>query len=492
VNAGIRWEYYGPASETQGLLSNSIPSLANPEPPAAGTLTGLAVASNYKGSVPTGVTQLPTTGLWNPNYADFAPRLGFALQLHNNFVVRGGYGVYFQMLSNQIADQTIQTLPNVLRVSNSGSANVASTFQQPFNPVLPPVSAFPVYINRTATSAQAQTYIVQNLRDPHTQQYSFGVQYQFAPDFLLDVGYVGSRSAGAPLSIGYNQPLIATAASPIHGQTTTTVANLTQRVSYLGVSSSSSQYGSTAYGNYNSLQVSVTKHLSKGLSFLGSYTWSKNLDISTGANYLSSEDLGGITGDQTKPALSYAPADDDRTNRFVLSFDYNLPKANINSAFTRAIVNDWGLGGIVVAQSGSPISVTDSRSGTIYGRSGFAQCTGTNPNLSSGVKSRLNAFINTAAFAPPPTLYNGTGFGNCSRNIVRGPNQKDLDLSLHRNFPISGDKLNVQFRAEAFNLTNRVTFGQPAANLASPTTFGVISTTVANPRILQLALKIIY
>src|SRR6202034_2386823 len=114
----------------------------------------------------------------------------------------------------------------------------------------------------------------------------------------------------------------------------------------------------------------------KGLSFLGSYTWSKNLDISTGANYLSSEDLGGITGDQTKPALSYAPADDDRTNRFVLSFDYNLPKANINSAFARAVVNDWSLGGIAVVQSGSPISVTDSRSGTIYGRSGFAQCTG--------------------------------------------------------------------------------------------------------------------
>ena len=136
--------------------------------------------------------------------------------------------------------------------------------------------------------------------------------------------------------------------------------------------------------------------------------------------------------------------------------------------------------------------MTDSRSGTIYGRSGFAQCTGINPNLSSGVKSRLNAFINTAAFAPPPTLYNGTGFGNCSRNIVRGPNQKDMDLSLRRNFPIFGDKANVQFRAEAFNLTNRVTFGQPAANLGSPSTFGVISTTVSNPRILQLALKITY
>lgn len=492
VNAGIRWEYYGPATETQGLLSNFIPSLANPEPPASGTLTGLAVASNYKGSVPAGVTQLPTAYLWNRNYADFAPRLGFALQLQSNFVLRAGYGIYFQMLSNQIADQTIQTLPNVLRVSNSGAANVASTFQVPFNPLLPSVSAFPVYINRTPTSAQAQTYIVQNLRDPHTSQYSFGFQYQFASDFLLDVGYVGSQSAGAPLSNGYNQPLIATPSSPVHGQTATTVANLTQRVPYLGVSSGSSQYGSNAYGNYNSLQASVTKRLSKGLAFLASYTWSKNLDISTGANYLSSEDLGGTTGNQTTPWLAYGPADDDRTNRFVLSYDYSLPKVNMNSAFARAIISNWSLGGIIVLQSGSPISVTDSRSGTIYGRSGFAQCTGINPNLTSGVKSRLNGFINTAAFAPPPALYNGTGFGNCSRNIVRGPNQKDMDMSLRRNFPLFGDKANLQFRAEAFNLTNRVTFGQPAANLASPSTFGVISTTVSNPRILQLALKLTY
>jgi Carboxypeptidase regulatory-like domain/TonB-dependent Receptor Plug Domain/TonB dependent receptor len=492
VNAGIRWEYYGPATETQGLLSNFIPSLATANPPASGTLTGLAVPSNYTGSVPTGVTKLPTTGLWNSHYADFAPRLGFALQLKNNFVIRGGYGIYFQMLSNQIADQTIQTLPNVLRVSSSGSANVTSTFQQPFNPLLPPVTAFPVYIYRTPTSAQAQTYIYQGLKDPHTQQYSFGFQYQFASDFLLDVGYVGSDSSGAPLGIGYNQPLIATASNPVNGLTTTTVANLTQRVPYLGVSSGSSEYGSGAYGNYNSLQASVTKRLSRGLAFLASYTWSKNLDISTGANYLSSEDIGGITGNQTDPAASYGPADDDRTNRFVLSFDYTLPKANVNSAFARAIISDWTLGGITVLQSGSPISVTDSRSGTIYGRSGFAQCTGIDPNLSTGVRSRLNAFINTAAFAPPPTLYNGTGFGNCSRNIVRGPNQKDLDLSLRRNFPIAGDKANVQFRAEAFNLTNRATFGQPAANLGSPSTFGVISTTVSNPRILQLALKIIF
>ncbi len=195
VNAGLRWEYYGPASDTQGLLSNFIPSLALTEPPATGTLTGLAVPSNFTGPVPAGVTKLSGKGLWNPNYLDFEPRLGFALQLHKNLVLRGGYGIYYQMLSNQIADQTIQTLPNVLRVSNSGAANAASSFQQPFNPVLPALSSFPIFIARTPSSAQAQTYINRDLKDPRTSQYSLGLQYQFASNFLLDVGYVGSDSS---------------------------------------------------------------------------------------------------------------------------------------------------------------------------------------------------------------------------------------------------------------------------------------------------------
>ncbi len=301
--------------------------------------------------------------------------------------------------------------------------------------------------------------------------------------------WVATR-ANEPLSIGYNQPLIASGTNPVHGQTSTTVANLTQRVPYLGVSSSSSEYESAAYGNYNSLQVSLTKRMSNGLTLLASYTRSKNLDISSGANYLSSEDLGGVTGNQTTPQVAYALADTDRPNRLVVSFDYIVPAVHMNLAPVRAALSHWALSGIVVAQSGSPISVSDSRTGTIWGRSGFAECSGIDPNTSGSVVSKLNDFINTAAFLAPPTLFNGTDFGNCGRNIVRGPNQKNFDLSLHRIFPVWREATNLEFRAEAFNVFNNVNFGQPAANLASPSTFGVISTTVSNPRILQLALKL--
>ena len=489
INAGLRWEYYGPPSDTEGRLVNFIPSLAVNVPPAGGTLTGLAVASNFPGPLPAGVTQLSGEGLWNARHGDFAPRLGFAYQFLKNFVLRGGYGVYFQMLSNQIADQTIQTLPLVLRVSNSGAANAASTFQQPFNPVLPPLSSFPVYIPRTTTSSQAQTNIVTSLRDPHTQSYSLGVQYQFASDFLLDVGYVGTKSNDQILGLGYNQPLIATPTNPVNGVTTTTVANVSQRVPYLGVSSSSSSYGEYAYANYNALQVSATKRLSHGLVFLASYTWSKSLDISSGANYLSSEDIGGVSGNQTTPWLSYGPSDYNRPQRLVLSFDYSIPSVNSGPAVARAVLSHWAASGILVAQSGSPFSVTDSTSGTIWGRSGRAECTGVNPNTSGSIESRINSFINPAGFTTPPALFNGTDFGNCGRNIMYGPDQRNMDFAIHRTFPLPREGMGLEFRAEAFNLTNHPNFGQPATNFASKATFGVISTTVSNPRILQLALK---
>lgn len=153
------------------------------------------------------------------------------------------------------------------------------------------------------------------------------------------------------------------------------------------------------------------------------------------------------------------------------------------------VLSHWSLSGILVAQSGIPVTVTDSRTGTIYARPGRAECSGLNPNTSGSLESRLSDFINPAGFLPPPALFDGTDFGNCGRNNMRGPDQRNLDFALLRTFPLCQEGMAVDFRAEAFNLTNHPNFGQPAANVASASTFGVISTTVSNPRLLQFALK---
>jgi len=490
INAGIRWEYFGPPSDTEGRQPNFDPSLALAEPPATGTLTGLTVPSNYPGPLAAGVTKLPGEDLWNPRYLDFAPRLGFALRMLDKhpLVLRGGYGLYFQAMSNQMAVQTTQELPNILRISNSGTTNAASTFQEPFNPPLLPTSAFPVWIPRTPTTAQAPAVVPINLGDPHTQSFSVGLQYQAAQDFLLDVGYVGTNSGNLPICIGFNQPLIASAANPVHGITNTTVANAAQRVPIQGLSTGASDCEEVGYANYNALQASVTKRFSKGLQFLASYSWAKSLDVASGQG--TSEDLGGFSGNQTYIPGAYGPSDFDQTQRLVFNFVYELPLLKSGPAVAQAVLSHWSLSGILVAQSGIPFSVTDSRTGTIYARSGRAECSGVDPNTSGSLESRLGGFINPAGFLPPPVLFNGTDFGNCGRNSMRGPDQRNLDFAVLRTFPLPREGMAIDFRAEAFNLTNHPNFGQPASNLASPATFGVISTTVSNPRLLQFALKL--
>jgi hypothetical protein len=148
---------------------------------------------------------------------------------------------------------------------------------------------------------------------------------------------------------------------------------------------------------------------------------------------------------------------------------------------------------VSVLQSGVPVQVTDSTAGSVYGNLlsfNRAECTGAKPGSSGSLFTRINGYFNRAGFAPPPSIGDGTGFGNCGVGILRGPSELNLDLGIHRNFAVT-EASTLQFRAEFFNLTNTPKFDRPNGDYAggnSPA-FGVISSTVANPRIIQFALK---
>ena len=145
-------------------------------------------------------------------------------------------------------------------------------------------------------------------------------------------------------------------------------------------------------------------------------------------------------------------------------------------------------------QSGLPITVIDSTAGSVYGNLvGFtrAECTGANPASSGSLTARLNGYFNPAGFAPAPTIGDGTGFGNCGVGILRGPDQRNLDLGMQRGFPIK-ERTTLNFRAEFFNFTNTPKFGQPVNDFAAGPAFGVISSTSGNPRIVQFALKLLF
>lgn len=490
LNLGLRWEFFGPPKDIRGRLGNFDPSLAIPEPPAAGTLTGILLEENYSGPLPPGVTLRQESGLWDKDLNDFAPRLGFAFRLRDSLVLRGGYGIYYQRLTGQVALQTAANLPFTLFDIRGGPANANATFQVPVSPPGLPPSSFPLFVPRTSSSTISPIGISTSVRSPYVQQYGLNLQYEFVRNFLLEVGYVGSKGTRLGGSVGFNQALIATPQNPVHGVTTTSVGNVQQRVPIVGLAAGASIVETIFNSNYHSLQTSVTKRLSRGLDFLASYTWSKSLDVSSGGRGSTTFDIGSILGDQTDFRSGYGPSDFDRPHRFVYSFVYQPPEFRRGPRPLQLLLSRWQFSGLTVFQSGTPITVVDSRAGTIFGASpgtARAQCTGQNLVSSGSVTSRLNGYFNTAAFTTAPIIGNGTGFGNCGKGIVRAPGQRNLDFAIQRSFRIIKET-NLLFRAEFFNLTNTPNFGLPNADLASPS-FGVISNTVSNPRIIQFALK---
>ena len=217
-------------------------------------------------------------------------------------------------------------------------------------------------------------------------------------------------------------------------------------------------------------------------------------DRSGGTGGIDSLDLNFLGNDQTDPHSSRGPSDFDRKHRFVASFTYRPPTWRSAPRAVRQVLSNWQLSGVTVLQSGLPVTVTDSLAGSVFGNLvGFsrAECTGLNPAASGSVTARLNGYFNPAAFASPPTIGDGTGFGNCGVGILRGPGQRNLDLGVQRTFLLA-EATSLDFRAEFFNFTNTPKFGQPfndfSAGPGPP--FGVISSTVGNPRIIQFALKL--
>jgi hypothetical protein len=496
VNAGLRYEYFGPPTEVNGHLSNFDPALATSQVPAAGSFTGFLLPANYNGAVPAGVTKTANAGFWNADYKDLGPRVGFAYRLATSkpVVLRGGYGIYYQRLSGELVLQNVGQPPFAVTQSLLGALNANATFQEPFVPPLPPNSAYPIFIPRTPDSALFLAAIDRNIRSPYTQQYNLNIQMELAHNFLWQIGYVGSKATHLTGCVEFNQALIATPENPVNGQTTTTNENIAQRVPYQGVAGGSYICETSFAANYNALQTSLTKRLSYGLTFLASYTFSKTLDNTSGTGGLSSLDLDFLGNDQTNPRSSYGVSDFSREHRFVASFVYQPPDLKSGPEFLQHVLSHWQFSGVTVLQSGLPITVIDSTAGSVYGNLvGFtrAECTGLNPASSGSVTDRLNGYFNPAAFAPPPIIGDGTGFGNCGVSILRGPSQLNLDLGILRSFTIK-EKATLDFRTEFFNFTNNPHFGQPVNDYAAGPAFGVITSTSGNPRIIQFALKLAF
>lgn len=502
VNLGVRWEVFGGLSEKRGYLSDFWPQLAKNDFPAGGggTFSGFMVASNYKGVLPNGVfvSNNNTCCLNATPLGNIGPRVGLAWKpfaRSDRVVVRAGFGMFYSRTSGNMLLQLVTMYPFVSANFYSGPQNGLSTFQVPFNPAPPLPSDFPIWVPRTPTSAFSFEWLLPDWKAPRTESWSLNTQVEVAKNWLLLIGYVGTRGERLVGFRSPNQAYLASPSNPVNGITTNTVANAGDRVSIRGVSPGTSGPETFGYSWYNALQTSLTKRFSHGFSLQGSYSWDRTFDNFSSTTGINSVWGGFQSGDVRKRRASWGPSDFDRPHRFVFNYVWDLPSPKTEHAYVGKIAKGWQLSGVATMQTGHRLSFYDSNSGSIYGVfNNFAQfCPGMkrgNIATNGSMSQRLNNYFNAGAFCSPPAIGDGFDFGNVGRGLVGGPGQNNYDISLSKRTSVWGPKegANVEFRAEFFNAFNHPQFVDPGLNV-SFSNFGQIGATSVAPRLIQFALK---
>ena len=375
--------------------------------------------------------------------------------------------------------------------------NAAATFQAPFPQPFPTPESFPLFPPYSPTTTTTIDTVAPGFRPAIVQQYGLNLQGEPWNGWLWEVGYVGTQGTHLLRFRSLNQALDASPNYPIRGVTSNTLANIPLRVPVIGVPPNSLfEVESEGDSSYNGLEASLTKRLSHGFQFLGSYTFSKTLDTDGADINATSSGVTVTLGNQNSPRERRGRASFDRTHRFVFSTTWELPSPG--HGVPRAALGGWVLDAILTAQSGSALTIADTNSTNVFGISrDRAQLTGTctKSELVRGgpVESKLNSYFNTTCFTTPPVIGAdgiGTAFGNSGTGIVNGPGQANLDLALSRlvTFNWPRERSSLEVRAEFFNALNHPQFANPDNNFTSPT-FGVISSTAVNARVGQLALK---
>jgi hypothetical protein len=514
LNAGLRYEIFGAPIETKGRFSNFDPNLASEGPPPAdGTYTGFTLPSNYSGPLPTGVVKRSFPGLYQTPFGDVSPRLGFVWQVTGRptLVVRGGYGLYYDRHSGNLAEQTLTQLPFATLQTISGSPNGAATLQNPFVPLILPDSDYPIFQPRTASSVPFIEGTNPSMTDGTTGEYNLNIEYAIGRGYLLQVGYVGTQSWNRGGQVEFDQALLSSPQNPVFGQTSNSIDNVPLRMPVQGISEGSLLTNSVFVANYNALQTSITRRMTHNFELQASYTWAKNLDEENGEVGTDIYELQLPTNNQLDLRhSSYGPAGTDRDQRVTANFTWSSPKLAALPALPRHALADWEVSGVTVLQTGIPLSIFDFNAGTVYGLlpgEVRAERTGSNPQTHGSMYSRvMNGYLDPNAFTRAPEAPNGTSladqdFGNSGVGFVRGPGQHNVDVAVERAFPVR-EAGSFRFRAEFFNLTNTPQFGNPNQylgytdpTLVNPTassSFGKITSTVANPRIIQFAAKYVF
>jgi hypothetical protein len=500
LNLGLRWAFLPTPTDQNLVLDNFDPALYNPaDAPALDPTTGnflpgqpfnpgnygngiivarnACLPSHYFEPLPAagGATCSPYGNRIAPDYNTWAPRFGFAWDPFKTgkTSIRGGYGIYYDRTLNGIFEQNSFADPPFVGNAFSAPGTPLDNFDNPTQGAFIPLG--PVGIHSTGTP---------NFRVPYNQQWSISVQREIMRNTLFEVAYVGSKGTDLLGIYDFNQvPLATRLASP-----NTNVETLRPYLGYDTMSAIGTEFNS----NYNSLQISLNRRMSHGLSLGVAYTWAKTLTNNP-------SDRSDAPYDTYNFAADYGPASFSVGQDLIVNYVYDLPFYQSQRGLLGHVLGGWEVSGITTFQQGFPTSIyqccdpfnsydyAPNTPGTFPGGIGI------DPSVVAPRPDRVSMapgpgtvaeYINTSDYS-----FAVGHFGNSGRGVAIGPGLNNWDIAAIKNIKIT-ERVNTQFRAEFFNAFNHVSFNSFNNFLTSPA-FGQLNGDYT-PRLIQLGLKLYF
>ena len=458
LNLGIRYDTNSRFRERDGKMANFAPEIGGFVIPGTPGHTNPAADFARFPGVPFATSselRYPDQ-LTNNDYNNLAPRIGFSYSPASSVVFRGGFGIFYNtgLLGGRFGIMGFNPPFTGLELFLN------------FDPTAP-ISA-PNSLGNPATNVILGQGPTKDFPDAYLQEWNLSVEKQFGSSLMFEAEYIGSRGIHLDGTTLPNQP----------------APGGTPRWPILGVDLEIAEPAFDSW--YHGMILRAEKRYSHGLVLSGSYTFSKSLDTGGGSLSNFSDEHSGAPQNSADIAAEKGRSAFDTKHRVVLNAVYELPVGNGKalasnaSGIVQKLVGGWQLNTILVAQAGRPetplLTGDQSETGAFSDRPNLTGDPNTGPKTP-------DEWFNVNAFQLQPLGQ----FGNAPRGVITGPGYASLDLGLAKFTPIS-ERLNLEFRAESFNLLNRQNFDLPNRQFGTQT-FGEIFSA-NDPRELQFALKL--
>jgi len=424
LSLGLRYEFFAPLQEKYGEMANLdiAPGFATAAPVTP------SMPGPYSGSFP--------PGLIDPDYRNFSPRLGLAYKvpfIKRSTIVRSGYGIYYNGQSYiPFGLKLAQQPPFATSVSANTSPTTLLTLED----------------GLIAPQAGNTFAVDRYYRTPYAQTWSLTIQHDLGKGFFLEVGYLGTKGTRLDILMVPNQ-----GPSGIPVSSGNLLANATPYTYDSPVGDST----------FNALQTHLMRRFRGGISMNARYNFSKSID--------DASSFGGVGGTVAQNWLDLAAerglSSFNRTHVFTMNWVYTSPFGNPNSRFASSgwpgrLLRNWSLSGGITAESGTPLTARVLNNQTELAQTngvGSERADATGLPATSG-----SGFFNLAAFTEPPAGQ----FGNAGRNTIPGPDLVSVNAAFGRSFQFGDTRRRLEFRAEANNIFNQVSFTNVATVVGAP------------------------